>query len=331
MKIVRNICLVIGLALVSSQINGQDKPLAVTSASIMADMIENVVGDVMDVKAIVPVGGDPHIYSPTPADAQTVNKAGIIFVNGLTFEGWINELIANAGTDAKVYTITDGISPLTSEKYENASDPHAWMDVSMAITYIDNIYKACVEFMPDQEDIFKFNRDLYIDQLKELDQFVFEQIQKIPERNRVLITSHDAFQYYGRRYGLKLESILGTSTDADAQTSDITRLTKTIRETGVPAVFIESTVNPKLLKQIAEDNNVVIGGELYSDSIGGKDSPAPTYVDMIRFNTNTIVNALSREKENSSESGNGGVPVNMIILSSLILLAILLFVLFNRR
>src|SRR5690606_14384081 len=111
-------------------------------------------------------------------------------------------------------------------------------------------------------------------------------------KKRILITSHDAFQYYGRRYGIRLESIMGTSTDADVQTADIMRVSKIIRESEVPAIFAESTINPKLMQQLAKDNKIRIGGQLFTDSVGDKDSPAPTYYDMLKHNTVTIVNAL---------------------------------------
>ena len=131
--------------------------------------------------------------------------------------------------------------------------------------------------------------------LEELDSFIVMQIQLIPPERRILITSHDAFQYFGKRYGLQLESILGISTDSEVQTSDIIHLNHVIKSSGVPAVFIESTVNPKVLEQIAKDNGIVIGGKLYSDSIGNRESPAPSYIKMLEYNTNTIVSGLSRQ------------------------------------
>ena len=273
----------------------QEKPLVVASASIFADMAENISGGLVEVASIVPIGGDPHIYEPTPGDVQLVTKADLILVNGLTFEGWMRELIENSGTKAKVVRITEGIQPIESIKYKNSSDPHAWMDAKNGLTYIKNIKNALSELDTDNADKYDFNYNIYHQQLEELDIEIEQAIQTIPEKQRVLITSHDAFRYYGKRYGIRVEAILGTSTDAEAQTSDIMRLNKVISESSVPAVFIETTVNPKLLKQIASDNQVGIGGALYSDSIGDKDSPAPTYLDMLKYNTRTIVDALSKE------------------------------------
>lgn len=287
---------------------GQDneRPLVVATASIFADMAEVIGGGEVDVRSIVPVGGDPHIYEPTPGDARLVADADLILRNGLTFEGWLDELIAHSGTKARVVTITEGVDAIRSEKYQNSTDPHAWMDAVFGQIYIRNIADALLGLDTLKREIFEFNHGLYQQQLEDLHHEMVEQIRSIPEDQRILITSHDAFRYYGRRYGIQVEAILGTSTDADAQTSDIIRLSNIIREKKIPAVFIESTVNPKLLEQLAKDNRARIGGQLYSDSIGDKDSPAPTYLDMLRYNTRTIVEALRQppSEEIIQEPGN---------------------------
>ncbi len=280
----------------------EEKKTVVATASMMADMATNISGGLVDVKCIVPIGGDPHLHEPTPRDAQLVNKADLIIKNGLTFEGWLNELIENSGTKAKTIRVTEGINPIQSAEYKNSADPHAWMDASLGLKYIENIKNALSELDPENADVFEFNYGVYKKQLEDLDQYIKTAIQKIPAKKRVLITSHDAFQYYGRAYGIQLEAILGTSTDAQAQTSDIVRLNKVIRENKVPALFVESTVNPKLLKQLASDNDIQIGGQLYADSIGDKDSPAPTYIDMLKHNTDVIVAALTRESNTENES-----------------------------
>jgi ABC-type Zn uptake system ZnuABC Zn-binding protein ZnuA len=278
----------------------------VATASIFADMAENIAGGHVEIKTVVPIGGDPHIYEPTPGDAQLVASADLILKNSLTFEGWLNGLIANANSKAKVVTITEGIQPIQAV-YKSSSDPHAWMDASNGLVYIENIKNALVELDPANREVYEFNYGVYRKQIEDLDAYIFEQIKKIPEQRRILITSHDAFQYYGRRYGLRLESVIGISTEAEAQTSDIVRLNKVIRENGVPAVFIETTVNPKLLEQIARDNNVSIGGKLFSDSIGDKNSEAPTYLTMLKHNTDVIVKALSAEANEAKAPEEEGV------------------------
>ena len=274
-----------------------EKPLVVATASIFADMAENIAGDEVRIESVVPIGGDPHIYEPTPSDAQLIADADLILKNGLTFEGWLGELIENSGTKAETVLITEGITPIGSQTYANSSDPHAWMDANNGLKYIENVKNALVKLRPDLKEQFEFNYGVYRTQLEDIDTYIQKAVNTIPVKQRILITSHDAFQYYGRRYGLRLESVLGTSTDAQVQTSDMKRLVKTIEESGVPSVFIESTINPKLLEQLAADNGVTVGGQLYSDSIGDKDSPAPSYLDMLKHNTDTIVKALNKEKQ----------------------------------
>ena len=265
-------------------LTGQKKSV-VASASMLADMAENIAGDLVDVKYIVPRGQDPHLYKPTPSDVIMVQKSDLILLNGLTFEGWVAKLIENSGSDASVETITEGITPIQSSKYANSFDPHAWMDVS------------------------KKNYVKYSQELEDLDSFILEEVKKIPESQRILITSHDAFAYFGRRYGLQLEAIVGISTEAEVQSSDIIRVHRVIKESKVPAIFMESTINPKILQQIAKDNNIVIGGELFADSLGEVDSEADTYIKMLKHNAQTIVSGLSNpvayetEKLEATEKG----------------------------
>ena len=285
--------LILFSSLFFSSLFAQQKKLVLATASIFADMAENIAGDHLPVKTIVPIGGDPHIYEPTPADAKLISEADIILRNALTFEGWLDDLIKSAGAQAEVVTITQGIGAIRSA-YKGSADPHAWMDASYGLKYIENIKNAFVKFDPDNREVYEFNYGVYRRQLEDMDAYIFEQVKKIPEQRRILITSHDAFQYFGRRYGIRLEAVIGISTEAEAQTSDIIRLNKIIKESGVPAVFIETTVNPKLIKRIAEDNGVVVGGSLFSDSIGDENSDAPTYLDMLKFNTDTIVEALTQ-------------------------------------
>jgi ABC-type Zn uptake system ZnuABC Zn-binding protein ZnuA len=281
-----------------------EKPLVVASASMFSDMAANIGGDLIETATIVPIGGDPHIYEPTPGDVRLLLKADLILMNGLTFEGWINDLIKNSGSNAPVATITEGITPIVSAQHQNATDPHAWMEPVNGKIYAQNIKEALLKILPQHQDQINTQFQNYIMQLDELDAYIREHIAKIDSNKRILITSHDSFHYYGQRYGVRLESVLGTSTDADVRTSDLIRLNKVIQENKIPVVFIESTINPKLLNQVASDNKITIGGKLYSDSLGDKDSPANTYLNMIRHNTDVIVNGLTSKNESASPAGS---------------------------
>lgn len=296
-------------------------PLVVTSASIFADMTEMIAGGHVRIQSVVPIGGDPHIYEPTPADVRLVSQANLVLINGLTFEGWMNELIENSGTSAKTITITEGIGTISSEEYANSSDPHAWMTAKNGLTYVRNIRDALIELDPFNRSVYEFNSGVYLQQLEDLDVEIFQQIASIPEKDRILITSHDAFRYYGRHYGIQVEAALGTSTDAEVQTDDVNRLTNIIRDSGVPAIFVESTINPKLIRQIAIDNDVIIGGYLYADSLGEPDTEAGTYEGMLRYNTNTIVEAL---KGNTADIKEGmGPDIGQQLLLLMIILAVM--------
>lgn len=282
------------------------KPKVVSSASMFDDMVRNLAGDLVASEMIVPIGGDPHLHSPTPRDSRLVEKADLIFINGLTFEGWINELIENSGTKAKTVTITEGVDVIQSEEYKGSADPHAWMNASNGRIYIKNMKAALQELMPNHKSAIESNYLAYDAKLKALHEETIAQIETIPKDKRILITSHDAFAYFGKAYGVRLEAILGVSTEADVQTADIIRVTKVINDKKVPAIFVESTINPKLLQQIAKDNKVSIGGELYADSLGDKDSEGGTYIDMLQHNVKTIVSGLTQVIDESDVAEDGG-------------------------
>lgn len=320
------------LLLWSSIAVGQEKPFVVSSASIFEDMVQHLAGDLVRSEMIVPIGSDPHLYEPTPADANTISKADIILVNGLTFEGWINKLIQNSGTKADVVTITEGITAIGSQDYKGSSDPHAWMDASNGLVYARNIKDALVRRMPEHEAELNARYQKYVQAIKDTDTYILQAIKKIPPQHRMLITSHDAFAYYGQRYGVELNAIMGISTEAEARTSDVMRVSKAIKEAGVPAIFIESTINPKLLKQIAEDTGVKIGGELFADSIGDEDTEANGYLEMLRHNTDVIVKALadggaSTTRHDHANSSEGGSSMLYWVLGAVLLLGALLVLL----
>lgn len=307
-------------------LKGQEKYKVLATASIFSDMTKNIATDKIEVESIVPIDSDPHLYEPTPKDVQTVKAADLILMNGLGFEGWLKKLIDNSGTSAKIVIITTGIEAIQNLSYKNTADPHAWMNVQNGLVYIENIKNALIELDPDGKLEYEFNYGVYKEQLEALDNYVIERISEIPQNQRFLITSHDAFQYYGRRYGLTLEPVLGVSTEAEVQTADIRRIISVIRKNKIPTVFIETTVNPKFLQQVATDIDVSIGGSLFSDSIGDTSSPAPSYYDMIKYNTDTIVEALKKDAviKNRQDQFKDNILLFGIII--LIFASILIFV-----
>ncbi len=324
---------IILLAFIATSLTGQDKLQVLSSASIFQDMAEHIGGEKILATSIVPIGGDPHLYEPVPSDVAKVQDADIILINGLTFEGWISQLVENSGTDATSVLITKSVNPLGSQVYENATDPHAWMDASNGLIYAKNIYNAIIKADPENTSYYQDRYQSYITQLKDLDAYISTQINTIPEFKRVLITSHDAFAYYGNRYGIELSAIMGISTEAEAQTSDVMRVINDIKKRGVPAVFIESTINPKLVKQIASDTGAKIGGELYADSIGEEGSPGHGYIEMLRHNTDVIVRALTQENIDS-ENVTADSGINYLLYAAIglfLIIALLVLVYFIQR
>jgi len=277
----------------SSITTAQQKLNVVSSCSIFEDMARNIAGDLVDLTSIVPIGGDPHVHSPTPRDARIVQTADLILVNGLTFEGWIQELIDNSGTKGETILITKGIKPIASQIYADSADPHAWMNAENGLIYIKNITDAFIKADPANKDQYTGNYNQYKAKIISAHEEIKAEIAKVSESKRVLITSHDAFSYFGKEYGLQVEPIIGVSTEADVQTADMIRVAKTIQEKQVPALFVESTINPKILQQIAKDNDVKIGGELYADSLGKLGSEGDTYIGMLLHNAKTISKGLN--------------------------------------
>lgn len=327
MKKIKILALSLSVILCALSAAAQEPLQVVSSASMFADMASVIGGDKVKVTSIVPIGGDPHLYTPSPSDAQLVASADVILINGLTFEGWIAKLIANSTTTARVKTITEGIEAIGSNDYANAYDPHAWMTAANGQIYIDNILAVLTEAAPEHKAFFEKNHAAYRVEIGELDAYIRSQIDRIPAEKRILITSHDAFKYYGLAYGLTLNAIKGISTEEETQTSDIMRVTKAIKDSGVPAIFIETTINPKMIQQIAADTGVKVGGELYADSLGPKGSKGDSYVKMLRANTDIIVNALSQATyaDTKIDAESGGSPLWMYALLGLAMLGLLGF------
>ena len=272
--------------------NKTDKIIAVSTITVINDIVKNIGGDKVEAKSICGVGIDPHTYKAKPNDPRTVSESDIVFINGFGLEHWIEEMVRNAGGNKKVVTVTEEITPMTDEKGFGDPDPHAWFNVQYIKTYSNNITKALIEMDKQSESYYKQNLDNYLKKLDSLDSWVKNEIQKIPEQKRVLITSHDAFRYFGKAYGLEVNGLQGISTEAKAQTEDVKKLVDLIKERKLSSVFIETSVNPKLLEEISKETGAKVGGTLYSDSVGDEGTFEGTYIGAVTHNVNTIVNAL---------------------------------------
>jgi len=280
-----------------------EKPVVVASTTQIADFARQVGGDQIIVKSILAPGADPHTYNVTPNDVQIVLGADLCIENGLHLEGksWMKTLAKDA--QKPLITATDGIKPLVVDaEGESIADPHSWFSPRNAAIYVNNIVKALVKLDPDNKVLYIARAKLFLQQLRVLDAWIKEQLSQIPTQQRILVTTHDAFNYFCREYKLNeandFLSIapVGWSTGAEIG-AGITperrrKVVNSIKASGAPAIFVETTINPKQIREIAKETGVKIGGELYSDSMGPAGSAGETYIGMMRENTLLIVNAL---------------------------------------
>jgi len=275
-----------------------DKIKAVASFSILGDMVKQVGGDRIELATLVGPDGDAHVFEPTPSDAKTLAGAQILFMNGLGFEGWMERLEKSSGFKGKVVVASEGVKPrtMTEEedgKAEEITDPHAWQSLANGKLYIANIRNGLIAVDPDGKAIYEANAAKYLDEIGAEDEAVKAALAKLPEDRRKIITSHDAFGYFGAAYGLKVIAPEGVSTEAEASAKDVAKIIRQIRAEHIPAVFMENITDHRLLDQIARETGAKIGGTLYTDALSPPDGPAPTYLDMFRNNVGVLTAALS--------------------------------------
>lgn len=275
----------------------------VASTTQIADFVRQVAGDRVNVISILAPGADPHTYQPTPRDVELVTGSDLCFENGMHLEGknWMAGLARDAAKP--IVTVTDGIQPIDmGVDGETLADPHAWFSPSNVTIYVSNIVKALAALEPDYKDEFAARGTLFLRQLRVLDGWIKEQVSTIPAERRVLVTTHDAFNYFCREYKFNPNNDylsiapVGWSTGAEVgggmTPARRAMVVQSIKESGAPAIFVETTINPKQIREIARDTGVVVGGSLYSDSMGVENSAGETYIGMMRENVLTIVRAL---------------------------------------
>ena len=283
--------------------SAQDKPVegklsVVASFSILADFVREVGGERVALTTLVGPDGDAHVYSPSPADAKAMAAASLVVVNGLKFEGWLTRLLKSSGTKAKLATATEGITPLKMQDDghghgHGGEDPHAWQSVSNAKVYVANILKALSAADPAGKAIYEANAAAYLAKLDALETEIKAAVARIPADRRKAITSHDAFAYFAKAYGIAFVAPQGVSTEAEASARDVGRIIRQVKAQKVPAVFLENISNPRLAEQIARESGARIGGRLYSDALSGSDGPAGTYIAMMKHNISQIEKALA--------------------------------------
>jgi ABC-type Zn uptake system ZnuABC Zn-binding protein ZnuA len=273
------------------------KPVIVCSTTQIADFTRQVVGDRCEVYSILAPGADPHTYMPTPGDAKLALKADLCLQNGLHLEGknWMATLAKDAGKP--IVSVTDGVKPIQLEaEGRKINDPHAWFSPRNAAIYVNNIGRAVSKLDPAGKSEYQARGKLYLQQLRALDSWIREQFNVMPPKQRILVTSHDAFNYFAEAFGFTNKAPVGWSTGSELGAGVTPKRRKQVIESiksyGIKAVFVETSVNPKLVREIARDAGVQVGGKLYSDSMGEAGTAGDTYIGMMRENVLTIVNAL---------------------------------------
>jgi zinc/manganese transport system substrate-binding protein len=279
--------------LIASPALGASEVNAVASFSILGDMVARVGGDRVAVTTIVGPNADTHVYEPKPGDAIAVSAADIFFVNGLGFEGWMERFVDSTGYKGPLITVSDSVATHTmDDEGETVTDPHAWQSLGNGMVYVENIARGLCQVDAAGCETFMANAKAYQAEIAALDATVKAGIAAVPEGKRKVITTHDAFGYFGEAYGVTFLAPEGVSTESEASAKDVAKLIGQVRSEGVTALFVENMSDPRLLEQIANETGVKVGGELYADALSALDGPAPTYLDMFRHNVGLLIPAM---------------------------------------
>jgi manganese/zinc/iron transport system substrate-binding protein len=270
----------------------------VATTSILADLAREVAGDRAEVVGLMGPGVDPHLYRASEGDVARMSRADVILYNGLGLEGRMGEVLSRLGDRA--YAAAEAVPPerrLRSEAYEGQSDPHVWMDASRWAEAARALADHLATRDPDHAEHYRARAEAYAEQLDRLAAYVRQRVEAIPEGQRVLVTAHDAFRYFGEAYGVEVRGLQGLSTATEAGTADVQDLAAFVAERRIPALFVETSVSPRAIEAVREavrarGFEVRIGGDLYSDALGGTGSGAETYEGMLRHNADTIAAAL---------------------------------------
>jgi manganese/zinc/iron transport system substrate-binding protein len=272
----------------------------VTTVGMITDAVEHVGGSRVHVEGLMGPGVDPHLYKASEGDLRRLEKADVVFFGGLHLEAKMADVLERVHERRATQAVTDEIPRshlLRPAQFKGQYDPHVWFDVTLWMQAVEQIRDTLVRLDPGSADLYRRNAAAYLAQLRELDRYVHERAATVPEDKRVLITAHDAFNYFGRQYGFDVRGLQGISTAAEAGAGDVQHLAAFIADRRIPAIFVESSVSPRTIEAVREavrsrGFDVRIGGSLYSDAMGNPGTPDGTYIGMVRHNIDTIVAGL---------------------------------------
>ncbi|MCL4386025.1 MAG: metal ABC transporter substrate-binding protein [Actinobacteria bacterium] len=261
---------------------------AIAVETFLADISQNIAGERLDITPLIPIGIDPHEFEPTPDDFTKISKSQLIIINGGGLEGWLEKALKNAGSNAYIINASEDLGDAKNP------DPHYWLDPNYVIDYVKNIRDGLIKEDPQGKDIYLKNSENYISRLKDLDNWIKNEVSIIPEDKRLLVTNHESMGYFAKRYGFK---IIGTiipnvSSDASVSAKEFADLVEKIKASGAKAIFLETGSNPVLAKQLADETGIKVIYNLYTHSLSDKNGEAPTYIDMMKFITKVIVDSL---------------------------------------
>ena len=267
---------------------------AVASFTVLADVVQQIGGDNVKVRSLIGPNGDAHQFEPSPTDAQGLKEADVTFISGHGLERWFERLVAASGYQGKPVVVSDGITFRQRERRGQVSDdPHVWNSPLNVLVWVSNIEKALIAADPEDATLFKANAERYRAELRALDRYAHDKLDGIPEAKRKILTSHDAFGYLGREYGITFLSPLGLSTETEASAARVAELIDQIKKEGINLYFIENSNDPRLVQQIAAATGARPGGELFAEALSASDGPVPTYAKMFRHNIEEIAKAFA--------------------------------------
>lgn len=266
---------------------------AVASFTVLADIVKQVGGDQVKVKSLVGPDGDPHTFEPTPQDSLALSKADVVFVSGLGLEGWMDRLVTASGYKGQPVVASHGVTTRSMEEEGvSITDPHAWNSMQNGVIYATNVMNALIKADPDDAAAIRQRGENYIQQLKKLDSWAKTAFQAIPLEKRKVLTSHDAFGYFGQRYDVSFLAPVGFSTEAEASASDVGSLIDQLKQQHINSYFIENQTDPRLVKQIASATDAQPGGELYPEALSATSGPAATYEAAFKHNVNAMLSSM---------------------------------------
>ncbi len=286
----------VGLPLATqAQTASGEKPKVVTTFTIIADMAKNVAGDAATVESITKPGAEIHNYQPTPRDLLRARDADLVLRNGLNLELWFERFLQNLG-DVPNVTVSDGVTPMAiaGGAYQGKPNPHSWMSPDNALIYVENIRKGLTQVDPANAETYSANAKAYSDKIRALSQPIRDELAKLPENHRWLVTSEGAFSYLARDFGLKELYLWPVNADSQGTPQQVRAVIDAMREHDVKVIFSESTVSDKPAKQVASETGAAYGGVLYVDSLSEADGPVPTYLDLLRVTSETIAKGLAQ-------------------------------------